>query len=285
MSKTYVRLISDLHLKANQSDVYLPVLPEDNQTILLVAGDLGVRSRAVAWLEMMSQRFAHVVVVLGNHDFYNHDPYENYDEVAESVLRTMSEMRDLWQSHLASLNNVHLLENQAIQLKGVRILGATLWTDFLDDPFIMHTAQAMADYRLIVDDVTRQPISPTLTQSLHRQSVAWLKEELAQQSSLPIVVISHHVPTWQCIHNQDYLEDELTHAYSTNLDAFITTSGASVWAYGHNHQAHDMFIGQTRVISNPVGFLGEYTGYCANQQLIIDEQGVCNLFTAQAPGR
>jgi hypothetical protein len=31
-----------------QGNVDLPILPEDDQTILLVAGDLGVRSRAVA---------------------------------------------------------------------------------------------------------------------------------------------------------------------------------------------------------------------------------------------
>lgn len=275
MSKTYLRLISDLHLKAGQGDVNLPILPEDDQTILLVAGDLGVRSRAVDWLESMSQRFDQVVLVLGNHDFYNHDPYENYDEVAEDRRYTISELRDLWQSELASLSNVHLLENQAIQLNGVRILGATLWTDFLDDPFIMYAAQAMADYRLILDDLTRQSISPKLTQAIHRDTVAWLRERFAQQVSVPTIVLTHHVPTWQCITNRDYLEDELTHAYSTNLDDLIRLSGASLWVYGHNHQAHIMGIGNTQLISNPLGFIGEYTGYCADQQLILDEDGNC----------
>ncbi len=277
MSKTYLRLISDLHLKAGQVDADLPILPEDEQTILLVAGDLGMRSSVLPWLELMASRFAQVVVVLGNHDFYNYDAYENYDEVAKDRRYTISELRDFWQSNLASLSNVHVLENQAIQLNSVRILGATLWTDFFDDSFIMYTAQAMADYRLILDDVTRQPISPKLTQTWHRESVAWLRESISQQVNVPTIVVTHHVPTWQCITNTDYLENELTHAYSTKLDDLITVSGVSLWAYGHNHQAHTMSIGNTLLVSNPLGFVGEYTGYCRDQQLILDEDGNCTI--------
>lgn len=274
---TYFRLVSDLHFK-DQYHQFNPVLLEDDwRTILLVAGDLGDRTGAVDWLDEMSERFAQVVLVLGNHDYYNHDEYFNYSKTYGTEYDTYREKLAFWRSKTAAISNLHLLENQVIELAGVCIIGATLWSDFLDDPFIMRTAQVnMADYDLIYSDeeLTRK-VTPKEIQNKHRASVRFIEETLKQASELPIVVLTHHAPTWRCVTSQDYLEDALTHAYNTNLDDLIKTSGAALWAYGHTHNAHQVVIGNTLVVSNPYGFMNEDTGYQLDQQLLVDDGGQC----------
>jgi predicted phosphodiesterase len=273
----YFRLVSDLHFKDSEHRFNPPELDDDWRTILLVAGDLGHKDRAIEWFHEMSQRFAHVVVVLGNHDFYNYDQYDNYSKEFGSEHDTFSEKWHYWQQQLAALEHVHLLENEVIELNDVRIIGATLWSDFLDDPFIMRTAQLnMADYRLILDDETKEPISPRVMQTKHRNSVCFIEQAL-KETAMPSVVITHHAPTWQSITSQNYLEDELTHAYNSNLDELIKRSSASLWVYGHTHNAHQVMIGDTMVMTNPYGFVGEYTGYEMSQQIVIDDQGQCHI--------
>lgn len=278
---TYLRLISDVHFNEYDHVFSSHVIPNDDEwrTILLVAGDLGHRDSAIEWLQNMSERFANVVLVLGNHDYYNHDEYYNFSKEYGVENDTYNEKLAFWRSRLAAINNLHLLENQVIELDGVRIIGATLWSDFLDNSLIMRTAQVnMTDYDLIDsdEDLTRR-ITPIELQNKHRESVRFIENALKKATDLPTIVLTHHAPTWQCITKQDYLEDELTHAYNTNLDDLIKTSGAAFWAYGHTHTAHQVVIGNTLVVSNPYGFNGECAGYEKNQLLVIDDNGHCQI--------
>jgi len=279
---TYFRLVSDLHL--NREQRFSPVmLDEDWQTTLLVAGDIGNKKRAIEWLNEMSERFERVIVVLGNHDYYNHDAYDNYDQEAGIEADTYLEKLQGWRDSIAKLNDVYLLENETLNIGKVRIIGATLWTDFKADPFIMRTAQLnMADYRLIFQNREKEPVSPTHTNRWHNDSLALIKQAVVQsrKDEMTPFIVTHHAPTWQCVTSQDHLEDELTHAYCTNLDDVIVETKAAVWAYGHTHEAFAKTIGETLVISNPHGFQSEFTGFVIDQQLIIDDSGAVTVKTA-----
>lgn len=83
-----------------------------------------------------------MVYVAGNHEFYN-----GYWE------RTLDDMRQA-----AREFNVVFLENNALEIHGIRFLGCTLWTDF--DLFgekdrnwaMQRTGNALNHYRLIKND-------------------------------------------------------------------------------------------------------------------------------------
>ncbi len=44
--------------------------------------------------------------------------------------------------------------------------------------------------------------------------------------------------------------------YATNLEDFILDTSPVAWFHGHSHDAMDYRIGNTRVTSNPRGYLG-----------------------------
>ncbi len=102
-----IQLLSDLHLEFGD---FTPARPAAD--VLVVAGDLHVGKRGLAWL---ARHYADIpiVYVLGNHEHYK----ENVD-VLPAKLRAEAPP------------NLHVLERGQVVLHGTRFLGATLWTDF-----------------------------------------------------------------------------------------------------------------------------------------------------------
>src|SRR5690606_22583997 len=83
---------------------------------------------------------------------------------------------------------------------GVRIVGATLWTDFAvagNDDFDIAQAMAwarmaMPDYRSI--DVGMRRLQPRDTLAWHKDHRATIGRRLAKPFDGPSVVITHHAP-------------------------------------------------------------------------------------------
>jgi len=84
------------------------VLPKAD--IAVVAGDLAVGRELRAALKLLADKYRQVVYVAGNHDYY-HSGLEEID----GIRRTLE------------LNNVHWLENEAVEIEGARFVGCTLW--------------------------------------------------------------------------------------------------------------------------------------------------------------
>jgi predicted phosphodiesterase len=125
-------ILSDRH----QSDggvYYDPARITEPFDLVIVAGDAAGRlTHSLAWLQA---RFAGVpiVYVAGNHDFYRSD-------VAGEGLTFEDELEA--GRALAARLGIHFLENDRIDVSGVRILGATLWTELRSK---LYHSQAAAD--------------------------------------------------------------------------------------------------------------------------------------------
>lgn len=79
---TKFKLVSDLHLEFYKEgdEVYRPPVEKDDaNTVLLLAGDIHVGTKALPWIEEMTKRYRHVVYVLGNHEFYGQEWYKTLD--------------------------------------------------------------------------------------------------------------------------------------------------------------------------------------------------------------
>lgn len=59
-------------------------------------------------------------------------------------------------------------------------------------------------------------------------------------------------------------------AFATELGNYIADSRIDAWIYGHAHHSSDFLIGNTRLVSNPHGyvFAGENVGF--NPSAIIE---------------
>ena len=130
-----IAVLSDLHVE--KGPWHPPAFEAD---LVLLAGDIGWGPEGVRWAaDHLGGRLA--VYVAGNREYWHHTP--GTDPLANLA------------SAAARVPNLHFLQDQTAHftLKGrtVRILGATLWTDYAlegDVPDAMSKAQAqMPDYR------------------------------------------------------------------------------------------------------------------------------------------
>jgi len=97
-----LHILSDLHLSVAPLEV-----PRVAADVVVLAGDIGRPTQAVAWAEFE----APVLYVPGNHEFYG-----------GAIEDTISELRELCVG-----TNVRLLERDEVFLCGARFLGTTLW--------------------------------------------------------------------------------------------------------------------------------------------------------------
>lgn len=235
--KVYV--LSDLHL---EFEPFEPV-PAGADAVVL-AGDIHVGEQGLDWA---LDRFPDtpVIYVTGNHEYYG----DTFPELHQRLKRR------------ARGTQVHVLENDAVTLGGVRFLGCTLWTDFRlygDSAAAGREAhQSLADYHSICLGPGRLPLQPADTIVAHEHSKAWLTEQLSQSAAEPAVVVTHHAPSARSIAPR-YRDDPLNPAFVSDLDLMVENSGARLWVHGHTHTGFDYRLGQTRVVCNPRGYPGEH---------------------------
>jgi len=245
-----LHILSDLHLEFAPLEV-----PRVSADVVVVAGDVHKGHKG---LECLRKAFpaTPVVYVLGNHEYYGYALPSLTDELRASATGT----------------NVHLLENQALELGGVTFLGATLWTDFALDGnpknggFIAE--KCMNDFRLIRTSPGGRTLRAADMRGLYADSVEWLQQQLAARRGQRIVVVTHHLPSARSIAPR-FSGDPLNPAFASNLDDLVATSGAVLWVHGHSHVAADYTLGQTRVLANPRGYPHETTsGF--NPELVVE---------------
>src|SRR5262245_10007462 len=102
-----LHILSDLHL--GQAGFEVPAVDAD---AIVLAGDIARPPEAIAWARGLGKP---VLYVPGNHEYYGSSLQGTHDKLAA----------------LCAGSDVHLLQERALVLQGVRFLGATLWTDFL----------------------------------------------------------------------------------------------------------------------------------------------------------
>lgn len=235
----YIRLFSDLHLEFLNFDI--EPMPEDNESILVLAGDIHVGHRVVPFLGGCAQMFKHVVYVLGNHEYY-HGSF-NY---------TLNDIRVA----VSSIPNIHVLENESIDIEGIRIVGATMWSS-LDggNPLaMMRIGRGMYDYSMI--SFNDRLITPEDTLQKYKDTVAFIGSTLEQPHAGPTVVVTHHAPSRQCVHPMFY-RSNINGGFVSDLDSFIERHQPDYWFYGHTHQSVFVDIDKTKIRNNPRGYTPE----------------------------
>lgn len=242
---------SDLHLE--MSPQWQLPWPRPTFDVLVVAGDLITRAeRGVKWL-LENVLDEPAVYVLGNHEAYGQD-----------INRTLEKARQL-----ATGTNVHVLENDSVQINGVEFAGGTLWTDFMlfgpdrKTACMQAAAEGMNDFRRIRKDNYLRRFLPEDALARHKITVAFLRWRASRSPNRPRVIVTHHRPVRTVA-----TDDPLEAAYSSSLDDLIITLRAQVWICGHVHESEDRMIGTTRLVSNPKGygpFPGQHSGLLQNR--------------------
>jgi 3',5'-cyclic AMP phosphodiesterase CpdA len=248
--------MSDLHLESQEFPHRLP--PGD---VLILAGDLchascldpartdpytvKQRDRVMRFAENAAARFAHVLLVAGNHDHY-----DGIFEDTVSILRR-------------ELPGFTALDDEAVAIDGMRFFGTMLWSDFEGaDAEAMNRARRGAGEFFFVK--TRGPdgvgsaelrkFRPEDALLAHRRGLDALRGCLAKANGKPTVVISHHAPSRKGL-NPLHMGNGLDGSYASDLEEFMATlDGVPFWVHGHTHVCRRYRIGHTTVCSNARGF-------------------------------
>jgi|UniRef100_A0A6C0IX57 predicted phosphodiesterase len=246
----HLQFVSDLHLEYQSRYPFIPrVAPH-----IALLGDIGRPSSSIyqRFISNLSKRFVTVIIIAGNHEYY----------CQKNNIQTVGQIQAQIESLCSNYSNVHFLENRALTIEGVRILGMTLWTDIPKELWRL-ARKKMQDYHLSYIDCYPEinvgvPLAPEHTSAWHNDSIRWLKEELAAPGyqNTPIIVLTHHAPYHIGTSDERFSNGPLQCCYSTDLSPLFHRP-IIAWAYGHTHYPFDKKIGTIRLASNPYGYPNE----------------------------
>ena len=254
-----MQILNDLHIDYPGS-LGIPALAH-GVNVVIVAGDTcqGL-ARAISSLRSAYPSPTEIVMVAGNHELWSRRlAFEEHFEEGHAA---------------AELHGVHLLENKAVIIDGVRIAGAILWTDYeLFGPDLREAAmRAAADQLLDHKRIKwrREPwarFRPAEARVLHHRSRSFFEQELEKPHSGPTVCISHHAMSMDAI-APAHQRSILSAAYASEMLPMIDRFRPDLIVSGHTHHSIDIKRGLTRIISNPAGYAGENRYFDAS--LVVD---------------
>jgi len=263
-----IAVCSDLHLEFQ--DIILK--NEEDAEVLILGGDIMIaedlhnhpsvhpndpvnipnlgRRQLVAlrfrdFLSRCSFQFPHVIYIAGNHEFYHGRWKASLDHLREECQK---------------FPNVYFLENDIKVINEVSFVGATLWTDCnKGDPLTMHAlTDMMNDFRIIRnDELGYTKLRPAHIAMRHKKTLQYFRIVLSNMKEDKVVVVGHHSPSHQSIHEM-YKNDFLMNGgYHSDLSEFILDHPqVKLWTHGHTHMPFDYMIGDTRIVCNPRGYAG-----------------------------
>ncbi|TAV74723.1 metallophosphoesterase [Rhizobium leguminosarum] len=213
-----------------------------------------------------------VVLVFGNHDYYNF-----------SIEMALDRARKLIKG-----SRVHLLENESVETGDCRFIGATLWTDFSvsvgsDEHVPPEERRAVAfsqvpwlvsDFYSIYGSDERAAgengmVTPREILARHRESRRYIDAELGKPHHGPTIVVTHHAPLVDSFDRR--FHGQVTNAaFGSDLSDLIARRKPTAWIHGHIHKARDYMADGTRIICNPVGYSHEGNSSGYRPGLLID---------------
>jgi Icc-related predicted phosphoesterase len=269
-----IQIVSDLHLEFCD----INIKNENNADVLVLAGDIMVASKVHKpeseygirfrdFLKRVSFQFPHVIYIMGNHEFYNSGRW----------VGGIEDMRQACAIH----DNIYFLERNMKIIDDIVFVGGTLWTDMnKGDPLTLHAVRDMMnDYNAIRNDEKGYTnLKPADTAIRHRETRDYIKHIVKEHKDKKCVVVGHHAPSYQSVHEM-YRNDYLMNGayYSSLEDIMLDNENIKLWIHGHMHNTFDYTIGKTRVVCNPRGyhsmrgdgtFWGEDTGW--NENFIVE---------------
>ena len=226
--------------------------------VVILAGDIGTFrdttfGNAIDYANELAQDYGDVVLVPGNHEYY----HTSFREARKQAL-----------SGDDAVSNVHVLDRGEVKIGKLRILGATLWTDYKISGNQMGAmamaASCITDHRLIqATEAHGFRFMPRDALNEHIVSRTWLLDRLAEPWGGETIVVTHHGPSAEA-RNTKYPLDHVTAAFTSDcVDVIEAAAKAKVryWIFGHDHACHDVTVNGVRLLSAQLGYLREETGW------------------------
>ena len=244
-TKLKIYCISDLHLELYKS--YKKVLMRLNIVIpkdidvLILAGDIGYpmgknhKHNYIELLKSFKSQYKYVILIAGNHEYY-----ETINNDREFVTNELIK--------IAKEANVILLNNNSIIINRIKFIGTILWS------------HADKKVEIKLNDFKQMFTSVEDYNNEYEKCFNWLKDELNDKNDKSeydeIIVITHHLPTEELVHEK-FRGYEYGSAFYTNILDDLKLNKVKYWFCGHSHEYMTYQKNDTKIILNPVGYPDE----------------------------
>jgi len=244
-----VQYISDIHLEFFHVEKVKSIGRNIHPVcdILVLAGDIGIPSHTNnhyrIFLEIIATKFKKIFIIAGNHEYYS------------MISRTS--IKNAIQENCANFCNITFLDKNWVDYDGYRWIGTTLWTKVDENP-----RKTINDMNYICE------FKPSDYNKEHESCCHFLETALVE-SSIPCVIITHHLPLTELIHPK-FLVDadawDLNQWFAARLDAMVEQHCTKIkaWFYGHTHEPGFQIKHGVQFACNPIGYVGEKNSkdYC-----------------------
>lgn len=253
-----IQYASDLHLEFAENSRYIKHNPlYVVGEILVLAGDIGYigddNCAKHSFWDWASENYKEVIVIPGNHEFYK-----------------MFDLDKLYNGWMLEIReNVKCYYNAVVHLReDIELVATTLWAhiSFMD---AFRTESAISDFHRIRSG--GKLLDFNRFNEEHYRCFNFLKDAIAKSKAKHVIVATHHVPSFELI-APEYKGSSLNGAFTVELSDYIAASGIKYWIYGHSHCNIDKVIGNTKCISNQLGYVfhDEHTSFDASKHIEIE---------------
>lgn len=268
-----VAYASDLHLefflerfhKTRLGITPIPRFPRldntENAEVLILAGDIGNIKQFLSgsyddFFDHISEQYKEIIWVFGNHEYYG-TTLSN-----DTTLQVGCALEDM------GYTNIYATNRGFFHYGGVDFLCGTLWTDYdkCNPVAMIQASVGMSDCKVIFQQ-NDEPLSKYkkrvypefIYDNEHLPTLKGFEDHLSflveKNSSTPVVVVSHHAPSYKSI-GAKFSGSSLNPAFASDLEyMFAIYPHLKYWVHGHMHDEFDYKIGDSRVLCNPHGYI------------------------------
>lgn len=236
-----IQYASDLHLEFGDNSKWLkdnPLIPSAD--ILVLTGDIGylddANYKTHPFWDWASENYKQVIVIPGNHELYKF-----FD---------INELHEGWSLEIRP--NVKAFYNSVIHLdEETDLIASTLWA-YVPPAEEYLTERCVSDFKRIRNGEYR--LSARRFNEEHLKCRAFIEKAVAESKASKIIVTTHHVPSFELM-SPEFRNSSINGAFTVELGRFIADSRIDCWIYGHSHRNIDKTIGNTRCVSNQLGYV------------------------------
>lgn len=246
-----VQFASDLHLEMAANAAWLQSHPlKVVGDILVLAGDTAYLEEGIPnwFLNWASDSYQQVLLIPGNHEYYYYGDITKRGESWQWMLR----------------ENVGYYYNKVVNIDNVDFILSTMWSH-IPEVDMFQVQRGMNDFYQVL--CNGELLTPDGFNAEHERCKHFITKSVAKSKAEHIVVVTHHVPTLQCVASQ-HQDSALSSAFAVEMGNMIADSPINYWIYGHSHTNIDAEIRVTKIISNQLGYIAhgeQRNGYSNNR--------------------
>ena len=226
---------------------------------VLIAGDTHTMGRHLDIPTKAARKYGCPVVVIWG----NHEPYGSiWSELLDDENRQIDTLRN-------EGLDIRVLHGAVTEIAGVRIIGATLWTDLkLHPPFELlartMVSAYMQDYRAI-NTAPKKRFSIDDMLDCHARDKTAIFDAMNLHHDGPTLVVTHHLPVRELITPMRTMggheERAMSAGFASDLWHEIRDHDIHTWIWGHSHEGENWTgtgeHGPIRFVTNQRGYPDE----------------------------